>query len=118
MVTTSVSLAVAITAGSTAALVCIAVLLAILVTVCLPAGGMRRDVLWWMNPSCALVLSILPGLLLCALVSDAFFVSSWQTPKFITFGHGLFMLALAGAFVLGGGVRIQRVASAIASCRA
>ena len=83
------------------ALVVIAVLLILVLAWTVPPRMRPTRVFWWMNPAWAILIAVMPGLLLCTFVPESFFLAQWDTPKYITGGHVLLMLALVAAFIVG-----------------
>lgn len=56
---------------------------------------------WWLQPSWPVALSVLPGVLIAASVSDTSFRIWWRTPKFVTGTTAVLSLTLLAAFVAG-----------------
>jgi len=107
----SVVLATSLVLASTTALVLMAALLIFGVACLAPQSGASSRILWWMNPSWALLLAVIPGLILCMFLPENIFIERWGTPKYVTVGHVMLMAALAITFVVGA----QLVSKAISS---
>ena len=56
---------------------------------------------WWMNPVWTVIIALAPGLALCALLPQSYFLEHWSTPKFITPEYLLLICGLGATFIVG-----------------
>lgn len=96
-----IGLAITLTVASWVGVAAIFIILIFCLAWIWPERPRSSQVLWWMNPSWALLLALTPGLLLCASLPESTFLDQWHTPKYFTLGHGILTLGLALTFVIG-----------------
>jgi hypothetical protein len=66
---------------------------------------------WWMHPGATIVLALLPGIVLCALLSPSYFIAQFGTPKFVRTSEVVLVVAMTLAFVAGTVVATSLVGS-------